>query len=86
MKWKELYDFKSFHSGKQILLKTDNPAWKEFSMKPSIKYILRALAGLAANHPTTQVTNNYTLLHLIDWQGGGFQTLSYGVFFSDFHV
>ena len=28
---------------KDILLKADNPAWKEFSMKPSIKFVLKAL-------------------------------------------
>ena len=39
---------------KEILLKTDSPAWKEFSMKPSIKYILRALVGLASGHAQTQ--------------------------------
>ena len=38
-----------------VLLKTDSPAWKEFSMKPSIKFILRGLVGLAAGHPQTQV-------------------------------
>ena len=40
---------------KEIMLKTDNPAWKEFSMKPSIKFLLRALVGLASGHAATQV-------------------------------
>ena len=35
-------------------MRTDDPAWKEFSMKPSVKYILRGLAGLAKDHPATQ--------------------------------
>ena len=41
-------------STKQILLRTDDPGWKEFAMRPSIKYILRGLAGLAAEHARTQ--------------------------------
>ena len=42
-------------STKQILLRTDDPGWREFAMKPCIKFILRGLAGLAAQHEKTQV-------------------------------
>ena len=50
-------------------MKTDNPAWKEFSMKPSIKYILRALAGLADTHSPTQEAIAHSVineLHLLE--------------------
>merc|ERR1719228_3199483 len=53
----------------QVLLRTDDPAWKEFSMKPSVKYILRGLAGLARDHPPTQATLAVTViapLHLME--------------------
>ena len=56
-------------STKQILLRTDDPGWKEFAMKPSIKYILRCLAGLAAEHDKTQVMIADTVisqLHLME--------------------
>ena len=56
-------------STKQILLRTDDPAWKEFAMKPSVKYILRGLAGLAADHPATQTWLADTVisqLHLME--------------------
>ena len=54
---------------KDILLKTDSPAWKEFSMKPSIKFILRALVGLASGHSQTQEALAETVigeLHLLE--------------------
>ena len=56
-------------STKQILLRTDDPGWKEFAMRPSIKYILRCLAGLAAEHDKTQVMIADTVisqLHLME--------------------
>ena len=54
---------------KQVLPRTDDPAWKEFAMKPSVKYILRGLAGLAADHPETQTLLANTIisqLHLME--------------------
>ncbi|CAB4062605.1 UBR4 [Lepeophtheirus salmonis] len=42
-------------ASKTVLLKADDPFWKAFVTKPSLKYILRAMAGLAAKHPTTQL-------------------------------
>merc|ERR1719228_748970 len=53
----------------QVLLRTDDPAWKEFAMKPSVKFILRGLAGLARDHPPTQATLAVTVisqLHLME--------------------
>ena len=54
---------------KQVLLRTDDPAWKEFAMKPSVKFLLRGLAGLACGHPTTQAalaTSVIGQLHLME--------------------
>lgn len=54
---------------RQILLRTDDPAWKEFAMKPSVKFILRGLAGLAADHPATQMAvaeSVISQLHLME--------------------
>ena len=51
-----------------MLLRTDDPAWKEFAMKPSVKFLLRGLAGLAAEHPATQTALAETVisqLHLM---------------------
>ncbi|XP_039287887.1 protein purity of essence [Nilaparvata lugens] len=39
---------------KQSLLRTDSDDWKEFIAKPSLKYILRLLTGLATQHEPTQ--------------------------------
>ena len=38
-----------------MLVRADDPDWKEFVGKPSLKYILRALAGLAEKHAPTQL-------------------------------
>jgi len=54
---------------KDILLKADNPAWKEFSMKPSIKFVLKALVGLASGHAPTQealASSVISELHLLE--------------------
>ncbi|QQP38245.1 Protein purity of essencelike, partial [Caligus rogercresseyi] len=40
---------------KTVLLKADDPFWKAFVTRPSLKYILRAMAGLVAKHPPTQL-------------------------------
>ena len=56
-------------STKQILLRTDDPGWKEFAIKPSVKYILRGLAGLAVEHSRTQEILAETVisqLHLME--------------------
>ena len=53
----------------KVLLRTDDPAWKEFAMKPSVKFLLRGLAGLAAEHPATQTALAETVisqLHLME--------------------
>ena len=39
---------------KQVVFRPNDPAWKELATKPSVKYILRGLAGLAVDHPATQ--------------------------------
>lgn len=54
---------------KQVLLRTDDPAWKEFAMKPSVKFLLRGLAGLASEHPATQAAladSVISQLHLME--------------------
>lgn len=38
-----------------VLMKTDDPHWKEFVTKPSLKYILQILSGLAQGHSRTQM-------------------------------
>ncbi|XP_047102506.1 protein purity of essence [Schistocerca piceifrons] len=40
---------------KPILVRSDCELWKDFISKPSLKYILRFLTGLAGNHPATQL-------------------------------
>ena len=65
---------------KDILMKADNPAWKEFSMKPSIKYVLRALGNLLFTIRVSMYVHTYVHicvfnigkyvsfeLDLIDW-------------------
>lgn len=42
---------------KPTLLRTDSDELKEFIAKPALKYILRFLTGLAADHEPTQVLN-----------------------------
>ena len=36
-------------------IKPDDPFWKEYVSKPALKYVLRALAGLASKHSSTQM-------------------------------
>ena len=53
----------------QVLPRPDDPAWKELATKPSVKYILRGLAGLAVDHPPTQTAVADTVirqLHLLE--------------------
>lgn len=53
----------------KVLLRTDDPAWKDFAMKPSLKFLLRGLAGLASSHPATQTALAATIisqLHLME--------------------
>ena len=53
----------------KVLLRTDDPAWKDFAMKPSLKFLLRGLAGLAASHPATQTALAASIisqLHLME--------------------
>ena len=38
-----------------VLMKTDDPHWKEFVTKPSLKYLLQILSGLAQGHSRTQM-------------------------------
>ena len=38
-----------------VLVKADDPFWKEFVSKASLRYILRTLAGLAVDHEPTQL-------------------------------
>lgn len=40
---------------KPTLLRTDSEEWKEYISKPALKYVLRFLTGLAADHPATQL-------------------------------
>lgn len=40
---------------KPSLLMSDSDEWKEYISKPSLKYILRFLTGLASQHEATQV-------------------------------
>ena len=50
-------------------MRTDDLAWKEFAMKPSLKFLLRGLAGLAASHPATQTALAASIisqLHLME--------------------
>lgn len=42
-------------SVKPTLLRTDSDEWKEYISKPALKYVLRFLTGLAADHPATQL-------------------------------
>ena len=49
-----------------MLVRVDDPDWKEFVSKPSLKFVLRALAGLAEKHPPTQLAvaeSSITILH-----------------------
>ena len=53
----------------KVLLRTDDPAWKDFAMKPSLKFLLRGLAGLASSHPATQTALAASIisqLHLME--------------------
>ena len=36
-------------------MRADDPFWKDFVSKPALKYILRALTGLATKHSPTQM-------------------------------
>ena len=38
-----------------VLMRADDPFWKEFVSKPALKYILRALTGLSTKHSPTQM-------------------------------
>ena len=38
-----------------VLVKADDPFWKEFVSKASLRYILRIVAGLAVDHSPTQL-------------------------------
>ena len=38
-----------------LMLKADDAFWKEFVSKPALKYVLRALTGLATKHAPTQL-------------------------------
>ena len=40
----------------QTTIARDLAEWKEFVAKPSLKFVLRLLAGLAHSHVTTQLT------------------------------
>lgn len=45
-------------SVKPTLVKEHSEEWKEYISKPSLKYILRLLTGLATQHEATQVCDN----------------------------
>uniref|UniRef100_A0A0K8SV35 E3 ubiquitin-protein ligase UBR4 n=4 Tax=Lygus hesperus TaxID=30085 RepID=A0A0K8SV35_LYGHE len=47
------------------LLHSDSDEWKEFISKPSLKYILRFLAGLASHHKSTQDTVSVDFITII---------------------
>ncbi len=38
-----------------VLMKNEDPAWKEFVTRASLRYVLQILAGLAVDHPPTQL-------------------------------
>jgi E3 ubiquitin-protein ligase UBR4 len=38
-----------------VLVKADDPFWKDFVIKASLRYILRTMAGLAVDHSPTQL-------------------------------
>lgn len=47
------------------LLHSDSDEWKEFISKPSLKYILRFLAGLASHHKPTQDTVSVDFITIV---------------------
>lgn len=47
------------------LSRTDSDEWKEFVSKPSLKYILRFLTGLATDHERTQLAVAATSIPVI---------------------
>lgn len=49
---------------KPSLLMSDSDEWKEYISKPSLKYILRFLTGLASQHEATQVHCHLYLKYL----------------------
>ncbi|KAB0801611.1 hypothetical protein PPYR_03797 [Photinus pyralis] len=55
---KEALEYITMHAPcvKPTLLRTDSDELKEFISKPALKYILRFLTGLTANHENTQLT------------------------------
>ena len=38
-----------------VVMKVDNQHWKDFVTQPSLRFILRALAGLSIKHSPTQL-------------------------------
>ncbi|KAK6636982.1 hypothetical protein RUM43_010649 [Polyplax serrata] len=50
---------------KTTLSRTDSFDWKEFISKPSLKYILRFLAGLATDHDSTQLAVSVDCIPII---------------------
>lgn len=50
---------------KPTLLRTDSDELKEFISKPSLKYILRFLTGLATKHEATQITVSKDIIPII---------------------
>ena len=50
---------------KATLSRTDSDDWKEFISKPSLKYILRFLAGLASDHEPTQLAVSVDCIPII---------------------
>ena len=50
---------------KTVLVRADHPDWKEFVSKPSLKYVLRALAGLAEKHAPTQLAVSETSIPVL---------------------
>lgn len=52
-----------------MLVKSDDQQWKEFVTKPSLRFILRALAGLSVKHAPTQLAVSdscISILHQIE--------------------
>ena len=69
---------------KTVLVRVDDPDWKEFVGKPSLKFVLRALAGLAEKHPPTQLAvaqESITVLHHMEQvKGTTFSGLSNSIY------
>lgn len=52
-----------------VMTKNENPLWKEFVTRPSLKFILRAMAGLAVEHEPSQMLiadNSIPVLHQME--------------------